>query len=151
MSDDVTILVPLYPYFRAGEALLASAEEWLKQIAPEYDEVHSSSFAKPQFFDAGVNFETVSCPACGIEMGMDWWSDRMSEDYDGEGFRLDKYETPCCQSNLTLNELRYYFHQAFGVCAIQGRNLNVGELTHKEISEAERVLGAPLNVVYSHF
>ncbi|MCB2135265.1 MAG: hypothetical protein KDE08_04860 [Rhodobacteraceae bacterium] len=150
MSDDYTTLVPRDPHFRADDSALDAAAEWMRWSF-DLDEVNSSSSEKPQFFDAGSNFESVSCPVCEIELSMDWWSERMDEDYDGEGFRLGFLETPCCQRKVTLNDLTYHFHQAFGVCAVQGLNLNVGALTDRQLAEAEHVFGAPLSVVYTHY
>lgn len=150
MSDDYITLVPKDPFFRADEAILFAVAEWIRGTAPDVDQVRATSSENPRFFDAGANFESVSCPVCEVELDMDWWSEKMSEDYDGEGFRLGLLETPCCKSKITLNDLRYDFHQAFGVCAVEGMNLNIGALTDQQLAEAERVFGTPLSVVYTH-
>ncbi len=150
MSDKFTTLVPRNPFFHADEAALSAVVEWMRRTFPDLDKVQATSKEKPNFFDAGANFESVSCPVCETELDMEWWSLRMSDDFDGDGFRMNKYATPCCQGNLTLNELTYDFHQAFGSCAVEGMNLNVGEFSDQQLADAARIFGTPLSVVYSH-
>lgn len=150
MSDDYIKLVPRSPFARPDDDNLTQAVEWLGRVSPSNDGVEVICDAKPQFHDAGGNWEKTFCPVCRKEVLTDWWQDRMEEDFDGEGFRLASYAMPCCNARLTLNDLDYDWDQAFGVVAVIGQNLNVGRLSPDQIGDAEQLMGTPLTIVYCH-
>jgi hypothetical protein len=73
----------------------------------------------------------------------------MDDDYE-DGFRLDKYATPCCGKAHTLHELTYEWPQGFGRFALNAMNPNLGLLDDKYKREFEEILGTPLRVIYRH-
>jgi hypothetical protein len=150
MSDDYIKLVPKDPFLRPSDSSLTQVADWMEQLSLSLEAIEISSDPKPQFHDAGSNWETTYCPVCRKEIQTDWWQDRMEEDYDGEGFKLASYATPCCGTLLTLNDLDYDMDQAFGVATVVGQNLNLGHLSSEQIKDAERLMGTPLTIVYCH-
>jgi hypothetical protein len=51
----------------------------------------------------------------------------MDENYD-EGFLLAMYRIPCCGSSLNLNQLEYFWPQAFGRYSLAAKNPRVSQL-----------------------
>lgn len=151
MSDHFIVLVPEDPHFIPSAKLQKAARKRLAEMAPDADQVEVVVSETIQFFDCGANFEKVLCPSCGQELSADWWAERMGEDEDEEnGFKLDRYQTPCCNATSTLRELVYDWPQTFGRFALEAMNANIGTLTDKQRRELERILGTKLVVIYQH-
>ena len=150
MSDHWIALVPQDPNFVPDSQTHDDALELFHAIAPDAEEIRIKLFDKIRFFDCGGNFERIICPPCGQEISIDWWQDRMNDDYDGNGFLLAKYSTPCCGASIGLNEFQYDWPQAFARFGIDAMNPNIGELSDEHRSEFERILGTPLMTIYQH-
>jgi len=149
MSDNWITLVPEDPYFIPDMARQSRARERLTEIAPDADEVEITLRDTVQFFDCGTNLERILCPACGAELPVDWWQERMNEDYQ-QGFKLAPYQLPCCGATSALHELIYDGQQAFGHFALDVMNPNIGMLDDTSKRELEEILGTKLIVVYQH-
>jgi hypothetical protein len=150
MSDDYFVLVPRDPRLAASSEVQQRVLSVLRRIAPDADDIACEVSKEVRFHDAGSNFETVHCPHCAQEIGLDWWQDRMDDDADGDGFRLDRYLPPCCGKQVTLNELRYDSPQAFAQTSWTAQNANIGELSPAAIHQLESAAGTALAVVYQH-
>ena len=149
MSDHWIALIPEDPRFVPDASSQQRARERFAEIAPKADEITIKVSEKVGFFDCGENFERVYCPSCRSEIPLDWWSDRMDEDYC-DGFKLANYTTPCCATSCTLHELVYDWPQGFGCFAIDALNANIGQLQDEYKREFEEILGTKLRVVYQH-
>lgn len=147
MSDNWITLIPEDSRAVPDAAKQRRARDRFVEIAPKADEIEISALDKVEFFDCGENFERICCPSCSAEIAVEWWQDRMNEDY-GDGFKLAKYSTPCCDSKLTLNELDYRWPQGFARFALAAMNPNIGRLDDKHKLEFEAILGAKLRVIY---
>lgn len=150
MSDHWIAIVPENPGFVPGPSTHGTALGLFRQIAPNADEIAIKLSNQIEFFDCGANLERITCPHCDQEIAIDWWQDRMEEDYEGRGFRLDEYSAPCCVGALTLNALRYDWPQAFARFGIHAMNPNIDELSDDQRREFERILGTPLRTIYRH-
>jgi hypothetical protein len=117
-------------------------------IAPEAD-ITVQLYDTIQLFDCGGNFERVLCPSCKTEVSVDWWAERLNEDYEN-GFKLATYVLPCCNARCTFNEMVYEWPQAFGKFSLEARNPNIGMLNEKDKNVLEEILGTSLIVVYQH-
>src|SRR5947208_4666012 len=100
MSDNWIAVIPEDPLFVPDPAKQSRARDRFAEIAPDAQEISIELSDKVKFFDCGGNFERIVCPACGKEIPLDWWQDRMNQDYR-DGFILAKYKTPCCKSPFT--------------------------------------------------
>ena len=150
MSDHFIVLVPRDPRLVPTDEVQRRLVGALNRIAPNAECVTAAASAQIQFFDCGQNFAGISCPHCSSEISVDWWQERMSNDTDGSGFRLDSYEAPCCTLSVNLNELIYDWPQAFGRfnCVVQ--NPNIGEIGDAAKSELEAAAGFALVPIYQH-
>jgi len=151
MSDNWITLVPEDPHFVPDSAAQVRACNRLAKIAPHADEIEIKTPGTIQFFHAGANFERVLCPSCGVEIPIEWWQERMDDDFDRKaGFSLNSYNTPCCGAPHTLRQLTYDWPQSFGVFAIDVMNPGIAKLRPADQRELEQILGTKLTVIYQH-
>jgi hypothetical protein len=150
MSDNWVTLIPEDPNHIPDAVRHRRARNRFAEILPDADEIEIKVSSKIEFFDSGGNFECIRCPGCGSEIAMDWWKDRMDEDF-GDWFKLATYATPCCGTKCTLHELLYDWPQGFGRFALEAMNPNIGELKDRYKRELEVILGSELRVIYRHY
>jgi hypothetical protein len=150
MSDDFIVIVARDPTHVPSEGAQLQVSVLLSRLAPSADSITAEAAAAVRFYDCGGNFERISCPHCRAEIGIDWWQERMDEDFDGEGFRLENYDTPCCGTPIDLNALIYDWPQAFGCFSWTIQNANIGELTKGAKAELEAAAGVPIVVIHQH-
>jgi len=144
-------VIPTDPWLSVEPARLETARDWLANKGSDQSETKVHIFDKLRFFDAGANFTEVRCPSCRTNVSLEDWDDWMNEDSDGEAFRLSPKRLGCCDGvPVTLNDLKYEFHQAFGLCAVEGMNLDKGALSGADIEILENLLGTRISVVYQH-
>ncbi|MEX1661927.1 hypothetical protein AB4874_09740 [Thioclava sp. 15-R06ZXC-3] len=104
------------------------------KVAPDADEIEVINKEHIHFFDCGANFEKVSCPECHTNINLDWWSQTMSADFDkNTGLQLIEHKLSCCSSAVSLNTLRYAFHDKISV---------------EVVREIEATLECEISVVY---
>jgi hypothetical protein len=149
MSVNRIAIIPENPTFIPDAAKQRSARDRFVELAPEADEIEIKTSEKIKFFDCGANFERICCPSCRVEIPVEWWQDRMGEDYR-DGFVLATYAVPCCGAKVTLHELEYEWPQGFGRFAIDAMNPNIDKLDDKYKRELEAILGTRLRVIYQH-
>ena len=149
MSDNWIAIVPEDHTFVHDAAKQRRARDRFAELAPEADEIEIKTSERIEFFDCGANFERICCPSCRLEISVEWWQDRMEEDYR-DGFILAKYAVPCCSARVTLHELDYQWPQGFGRFALEVMNPNIGKLDDKYKREFEEILGTKLRVIYQH-
>ena len=104
-----------------------------------------------QFVDQGVNFESVSCPACGTEIDFKSWKEWMDRSYESKF--IDRSITmPCCGCETDLNALRYDWPAGFARFALKAVNpdINNGVLPADKLSVLEGILGCKLRQIGSH-
>jgi hypothetical protein len=150
MSDDFIVFVPSDPSYAASEEVQQRVLAVLKRLAPSGDAIFTVVSESIHFHDAGANFERVRCPLCNSEVGIEWWQDRMSDDWEDGGFRLDPYETPCCGDLCTLSQFKYEWPQAFGRTSWTVRNAKLGEFDAASHAELEAAAGRPLVMIRQH-
>lgn len=147
MSDNWIVLIPTNPRTVPEAARQSRARNRFSEIAPDAEEIRLTVSGGVEFFDCGDNFKRVGCPVCSAEVSINWWQQRMDEDYDN-GFKLAPYATPCCGAQVPLNELDYEWPQGFGRVALWARNANLGKLDCDHKRELEEILGIGLRVIY---
>ena len=147
MSDTWLRIIPDQPNFVPDQDQQQQALAYLRTVVVPDAEVHTSVKEQVDFLDCGVNFEGVSCPSCGAEIGIDVWQDWMDVDYDGRGFVLGEHMMPCCGARHTLHELRYDRAQGFGRFELIAMNPPIGELSKEQRDRLEQMLGCPVRVI----
>src|SRR2546425_304972 len=79
-----------------------------------------------RFVDCGGNFETVTCPRCGQDLG-EWWSVAMEVGH-AQQFRDLRTTLPCCGLRTSFNDLRYAMPAGFGRCVLEVQNPSIEAL-----------------------
>jgi hypothetical protein len=148
VSDNYLRLVPTDPAWRPTSEAAETAVQVLARLLPAADHVCSVGEDGVVFYDAGANTESISCPACGSDLG-DWWGEAMDGAY-AMAFTDLAATTPCCATRTSLNDLTYVWPAAFGSFALKVTNPGVSAITEAQKATLEEVLGAPLKVVWQH-
>lgn len=143
MSDHFLVVIPADP-----NADLPDTADALRACLGQLvgsEESRIKDYGKLQFIDCGENFESIRCPACGSRFTVPQWHEWMNEDWHGEeGFHLHRHLSPCCQVEMTLNELIYEWPQGFARWFVGARNEGRGPLAPHEIEKLEAIAGMPL-------
>jgi hypothetical protein len=150
MSDHWIRLIPRDPHFIPTRSDAESASVYFRQIAPECEEVMFSTGDCIEFRDCGENLESIRCPFCHSALEQDWWSDRMSDAFDGQRFELGPIQLPCCGKSASLNDLSYHFDQGFSKFSLEAMNPNIGQLGPNQILALGKLLGTECRVIYQH-
>ena len=117
MSDTFVALIPVDPTAEVPQNAQALRDALARQLGTE--EVRVKDYGKLQFIDCGQNFNAVACPACGTQIALDQWHAWMDQDWHGEdGFHLHRHKTPCCERDVTLNDLTYDMPQGLSLIHI---------------------------------
>jgi hypothetical protein len=146
MSDNFMILIPADPTFVPDLAAQTIARARLLEIAPGAD-VSVEVRKNVTIFHCVEHFSRILCPSCRSEISVEWWREKMDDDYD-DGFKLAQYLTPCCGTAHTLHELVYEGTQGFGRFSMTATNAGIEPLDDKYRKEFEEILGIPLRVIY---
>lgn len=150
MSDHWIAIVPKDPKFVPDPQAQGQALELFRAMAPDAENFEIRLSERIQLFDCGANLEGIICPRCGYEISIEWWQDRMVDDYDGCGFQLAEYSAPCCQASIRLDELQYVSPQAFARFGIKAMNPNIAEIPEEQQRKLEQILGTPLLTIHQH-
>lgn len=143
MSDHFLVVIPADPKADLPETADALRKA-LADIAGT-EESRIKDYGKLQFIDCGENFESIHCPSCRQLITTETWHDWMDSDWHGEeGFHLHRHNAPCCDAEITLNDLIYEWPQGFARWFVGARNEGRGPLTPDEISKLEAVAGIAL-------
>ena len=149
MSDNILTLIPVSPEYVPVESARAAADELLRSMVLAADEVSSEVSDQVQFFDAGSNFESVSCPVCHAELSTDWWGEAMDSAFQHQPPRLEVV-LPCCATTTSLNDLAYSWPQGFARYSLAARNPNIRELSPAQTAHLATVIGAEIRPIWSH-
>lgn len=149
MSDHFLVVIPADPSAPlpedGGDAICTALRDFAGS-----DECRVKSYDdRVQFIDAGENFESVSCPACGVTLDQDWWSGQMDHCWNSEErrFNLHAHALPCCGASKDLSELVYDGPQGFATWFVSARNEGRGPLTKAEVAHLETIAGQKLTAI----
>ena len=149
MSDNVLKLIPTRPGYVPDKDAQFAAQELLGTFVESEREVLAYTTEQVEFVDAGANFDSLGCPACGQLISGEWWSAAMSKANESAFTNLNVV-TPCCQTRTSLNDLNYNWAQGFARFVLQARNPGIATLDKSVLNELETILGCKLHVVWVH-
>lgn len=150
MSDFWIILIPEKAGYVPPDGKQNGALDAFRGLTGEAQKVAIKLSDRIRFVDCGENFLHVSCPACGTELKMEWWQEKMENDWDN-GFRLAPITLPCCSAIRNLHELRYDWQQGFARFSLEAVNPNFGGIfPNYNLNALETILDCSLRVVYRH-
>ena len=148
MSDTFLHLVPNDPRWHPEEAAATAAVKIARGLFPLAEHVAVEYEEGVTFFDAGANTESIHCPFCGNDLE-DWWGEAMDQ-AAASRFEDLSVTTPCCHKASSLNDLRYVWPAAFGVCALTVVNPGVASLASEQLRTIEQAMGSPLEAIWQH-
>lgn len=148
MSDNYLHLVPCDPRWQPDAAAAEKAVEITRRLFPQAEHVSVEYREDVTFFDAGVNTQSIHCAFCGSDLEA-WWGGAMDEAAASDFADL-AVETPCCGKSTSLNDLRYVWPAAFGICALTVVNPTATSLGGDQLQGIEQAIGSSLRVVWQH-
>lgn len=148
MSDTIYKIIACEPDFEPTQEVGSNVVEHLKGCISA-DSVEIKQYGQVSFIDCGGNLESIACSCCGEELPFDWWGEAMEQAAQSE-FEELKVVVPCCNREVSLNELEYDFPCGFGRWEIEVRNPQ-GELTSEIMQELTKILGVEVKVVKAHY
>ena len=149
MSDNILKLIPTQPEYVPDKDAQFAAQELLGRFVGSEHEVLAYTTQQVEFVDAGANFDSLSCPACGQLISGEWWSAAMSKANESAFTHLNVV-TPCCQTQTSLNDLNYNWAQGFARFVLQVRNSGIATLDKFVLNQLETILGCKLRVIWAH-
>jgi hypothetical protein len=148
-SDTYLRVIPVDPACVPSALARERASTILSRAVPLADDVASQVTEDVRFVDCGANFETVSCPRCGTDLG-EWWSTAMELAHEQQ-FRDLRITTPCCARRTSLNELVYSWPAGFARYSLEVLNPGVGSLSEQTVRRLEGALGVAVRVIWAHY
>ena len=147
MSDSFVRWIPVDPSFVPSEDARGRAVAWLRERAPNADEVWGALTPDIRFVDCGGNPERISCPRCGVAIDH-WWPGAMGRAAET---RFDKREVvvPCCGADTCLEDLRYEWPVGFARFVLEARNARI-DLSPSDDESIARLLDAPVRRILAH-
>ena len=150
MSQHFITLIPADPEFVPEPPRVAEAKRVLAEFLPGAREIAAIVTEEIQFVDQGENFESVRCPACGVELETRWWQAAMDDSYQSK-FRKMDVTTPCCSLPSTLNDLDYRFPAGFARFQLRASDPRQKETSPEQIQQLEQILGTRLRQIWTHY
>jgi hypothetical protein len=148
MSDSFLFYVPTDPIFQPTETAAQAAKALLFEYFPESESVEAEFFDSPEFFDGASNWSGVKCHVCGAD-AESWWDEEMEQAAMSQFEALTR-TSPCCGSNVSLNDLNYGWPAAFGRFVVEAENPNSTGLTPEQLKQLEATIGCTLTEVPAH-
>lgn len=124
MSETYLKLIPEDPAWVPTDASRRRALAWWTRRLSGADEAVDRLSDDIRFVDAGVNFESVSCPGCRESLSLKWWSTAMDQAFQS-AFKDLIVTPPCCGRPSSLNDLLYGAPQGFSRYELTARNPRV--------------------------
>jgi hypothetical protein len=153
MSDNILKLIPTDPEYVPSQDKIESAKKLIASFFPKADEVSINIYDGIAFIDPGGNFEKVSCPQCNTDL-IDWWSKEAMnitrKDPKQKYFDNLMITTPCCKTNLSINDLKYDWPAGFARFNMEIRNPNT-TLSDNEVADFEKTIGTTIRKIMAHY
>ena len=149
MSDNFLKLIPTSPAYIPPEKSILEALELIKNLFPSIEKITYFIFATPKFIDQGSNFEKIICPKCNSIIDDKWWQKEMDKAFK-DNYRNLFIITPCCNEEISLNDLKYEWPAGFASFIIQIQNPNK-DITDSELEKLEIILRSSMRKIWSHY
>jgi hypothetical protein len=149
MADTFLRIIPADPAFVPSALARERALVVLRRAAPLADDIAAQVSRDVRFIDCGGNFETVSCPRCGVDLG-EWWSEVMEIGHS-QGFQDLRITAPCCCRQTSLNDLVYSWPAGFARYTLEALNPGIGSLPETLVQRLEDTLGSAVRLIWAHY
>ena len=148
MSDNIYRYVATEPAFQPSAAAAKEAETFLRAALRRAESVKARFSEHIEFVDAGENWEGVRCPNCGQDVEA-WWQQVMGPAHESN-YELLNFQTACCGSVVSLNELDYVWPVAFASFVVEVFNPDSLGLGADEMSRLGALLGCSMREIRAH-
>jgi len=154
MSDNILSVIPADPYWQPTADAAEAAMVVLRRLAPQLEgfvqtEYRITWHAKTAVVDCGANLERITCSNCRRDIDTEWWADLLEERFE-TGFADLAVAVPCCEADVSLDDLDYDWPCGFASFELEVWNPNRGQLTDDELAETSAVLGCEVRQVWAH-
>jgi hypothetical protein len=102
-----------------------------------------------QFVDQGGNFDGLKCPACGSDLDMEWWQERMAAAREGSFADLG-VTVPCCGAETSLHDLDYDTPAGFARFVLEVDDAEAVE-DKVDLEALERVVGCLMRRIVARY
>ena len=148
MSDDILSIIPSDPEYVPVVAAQQMALALFSSFVGKADEVNMSVTDEVQFVDAGENFESVTCPACGADLN-GWWQGAVETAFANQFADLT-VQVPCCGAQGSLNDLVYNWPAGFARFRLTARN-PVKDVDDGQVAMLSSILKSDVRKVWSRY
>jgi hypothetical protein len=150
MSDYLVKIIPTDPAFAPTKAVADELAQLLRDapLGIGAHEVRAQTSEHTEFVDCGSNLTSIHCPNCGQSMSFDDWGDIMDNESKLDFSELD-FDTPCCGTIASLNELRYDWPCGFARFQLVAENPR-HDPSDELLAEVKKLLGCPVRVIRAH-
>lgn len=149
MSSNVLKIFPVDPSCRPKATERRSLVRSVQSLLRSRPRINIVEQDDPFFVDQGANFERVMCPSCGEEIDASWWTEAMTTASSAK-FRDLVVTTPCCNSRVSLNDLKYEWPAGFARFVIEVQD-PADDLQSGEIMALEEIVGCKLRTIWAHY
>lgn len=148
MSSTILKIIPTDATYLPDKAKQDEAKDFLSK-AYRSGKINFINYDRIEFVDQGENFESVSCNLCGQNLEIEKWHEAMNKAYESQFSNL-RFIVPCCNENISLNDLTYYLPAGFAkfIISISDPQKNVEE---KDLNELSGLLQTPLKIIWAHY
>lgn len=161
MSDDVLKIIPHDPEFVPEASTYDQAVALLGEILPDGEMCEAKAFDRLEFIDPGANLEAVVCPACGVRLeldpfteedpGMAWWYN-MQDSMQDSSVESVATALPCCRTVVPFKTLQFDWPAGFARFELSIWNPGIARnLNDEELGELETIFGCKLKQVRAHY
>ncbi|MEV0564888.1 hypothetical protein [Dactylosporangium sp. NPDC050588] len=154
MSDFYASAIPTNATWQPTPEAANEAEAYVWRVFPDPDgvqqEVTVEFYDRITAVDAGENLERITCPRCGSDIPVDWYSDLL-EETEGEFDNLN-VTVPCCSAPVPLDTLGFDWPCGFARFEIAVANPARAECQFNpdELTQLAIILGHPVRQILTH-
>jgi hypothetical protein len=148
MPDYILTIIPSDPEYIPPPAAQHMAFALFSSFVGTADEVSAAVAEDIEFIDPGENFESVTCPACGTDLG-GWWQEAMAAAF-AKQFSDLVVEVPCCGAQGSLNDLNYSWPAGFARFRLQARN-PITDIEDNQLGLLSGIMKCEVRKIWTHY
>jgi hypothetical protein len=154
MSDFYASVIPTDATWQPSPEAANGAEAYVRRVFPDLDgvrqDVSVEFYDRITAVDAGENLERITCPRCGSDIPVDWYSDLLEA--TGGGFDDLNVAVPCCGVPVPLDTLVFDWPCGFARFEIAVANPARAQCQFHpdELAQLAIILGHPVRQILTH-
>lgn len=150
MTETYLRFIPASPNFVPEFETIDTAVTYFQENLLQAEKVDFRLTGHNEFVDSGALFERIHCPVCGHEIPVESWDEMMERAYITQ-FQDTKIVSPCCKTEISLNDLRYDRPQGFARFVLETRMPEILNLPSDLQQNLEAILHTPLRLIWAQY